>query len=573
MKKTIPVIIIVFLIIILGGVFALRLFLDKYSYSKETVDSSQYFGVEDPQDVPVMLQNELTSFHARMIGGTYYLDIDSVKNVLNDRFYVGKYAASAEEADVVLYCEPTERVMTVIGSNQWSSDSDGTVTENYCPAVRENGTVYLSVEFVKKFSNFTYQTFSEPNRMQLNTLWEDQQAAEVKKNTQIRITGGIKSEILREVEKGEEVIILEQMENWSKVRTDDCYVGYIENKRLSDPYIRSASAPVREEQVFTTSGLEGKVCLAWHAVAGTAGNDTIYSYLAQTKSLNVIAPTWFWILDGAGNISSFASTDYVEYLHGQGIRVWGTVDNFNSPGVDRNQFLTSVETRTNLINQLISQAEAFGLDGINVDFEQISAEYGEDFIEFIRELSIECRKRSLTLSVDNYVPYDFNDYYNLPEQGVFADYVIIMGYDEHYAGSTEAGSVASISYVQEGIARALQSVPASKLMNAVPFYTRVWSTTASGVTSQALGMADAQQYVSDHGLSVSWSDAAGQNYASSVSDTEKLEVWLEDAQSIQTKLSVMEVNSLAGVAAWRLGFETADVWDVIANYMSAGSGN
>ena len=217
--------------------------------------------------------------------------------------------------------------------------------------------------------------------------------------------------------------------------------------------------------------------------------------------------------------------------------------------------------------EVMAMVEKYGLDGINVDFEDLRVSCGQPFIQFIRELSVRCRKQGVVLSVDNYVPVGNTDYYNRAEQGVYADYVVIMGYDEHYKGSETAGSVASISYVESGIIKTVEEVPASKVINGVPFYTRLWETTGTDVDSQAVGMEMANQWVSDHGIELSWDQGTCQNYGSYEKDGTIHEVWMEDAESIKVKLSVMDANNLAGVASWCLGFETPDIWDVISEYL------
>ena len=204
---------------------------------------------------------------------------------------------------------------------------------------------------------------------------------------------------------------------------------------------------------------------------------------------------------------------------------------------------------------------------MNIDFENISLDAGEPFVQFIRELSIPCRKYGIVLSVDNYVPMDHTDHYDRAEQGAVADYVIIMGYDEHYNGSDEAGSVASIGFVEKGIENTVADVPKEKVINALPFYTRIWETGADGISSQAVGMEMAQTYVADHQIATRWDEETCQNYGEFQDGDRLCQVWLEDAESIKVKLNIMEKYEIAGVAAWRLGFETADVWDVIGEYM------
>ena len=322
------------------------------------------------------------------------------------------------------------------------------------------------------------------------------------------------------------------------------------------------------EPVYASNTRDHKINLAWHAVASVEGNDTLSSVMAGTKSINVISPTWFALNDNAGNFTSIASSDYVARAHDMGLEVWGLVDNFTNAGVDTYEVLAGTSTRTYLINGLVEAALQYGLDGINIDFENISLDAGEPFVQFIRELSIPCREHGIVLSVDNYVPMGYTDHYNRKEQGIVADYVIIMGYDEHYRGSETAGSVASINFVEKGIADTVAEVPAHKVINAIPFYTRIWETKGTTVESQAVGMEIAQQYIADHGITTAWDETTCQNYGEYQSGDSYYQVWLEDADSIRVKLNIMSKYGIAGVAEWKLGFEVPSIWDVIEEYMN-----
>lgn len=181
---------------------------------------------------------------------------------------------------------------------------------------------------------------------------------------------------------------------------------------------------------------------------------------------------------------------------------------------------------------------------------------------------MECRKNGIVLSVDNYVPRGFNDHYERGEQGVFADYVIIMGYDEHYNGSPEAGSVASIGFVEEGIQKTVNEVPPEKVINAVPFYTRIWKSEGANLTSEAVGMELAEEFVDNHNIEVRWDEVTCQNYGEIQEGGTFYQVWLEDEQSIEAKLNIMKKYNIAGVAAWKLGFEKASIWGVIGDYLN-----
>jgi len=561
MKRFIPTIIAIVLIILVGGGLAASKYIEKYSYSKEMQDLNEYYRITAPSDVAIILQNERIDTKARMIEGFVYLDFESVQKLLNDRFYID----SNEEW--FIYTTPTDIIKSRIGTNSYTIGGYEETTP-YTVCLIKDDTMYVALDYVKKYSRFSYEQFDNPMRIQLNTQWNDQTVATVKKDTAVRLKGGVKSPVLRDVAKDEKVIILDEMETWTKVKTSDSMMGYIENKFLDD---KDIVTPVCDsdyvEPEYSSLVRDHKINLAWHAIYTAAGNDTFEEYTAGTKGINVISPTWFSLTDNEGNYSSFASSSYVAAAHNKGMEVWALLDNFSSE-VSTFEIMSYTSKREKLINNLISDVLAVGADGINLDFEQISYDAGEHYVEFIRELSVACRANNIVLSVDNYVPRESTTHYNRKEQGVVADYVIIMGYDEHWGGGGVAGSVASLPYVYDGIEQTLSEVPSYKVINAIPFYTRVWKNDGGSVTSEALGMEATQRFIRENSVETHWDDDACQYYGEKVMSGILYQVWVEDNESIAAKLNVMDSHNLAGVAEWQLGLEDKSVWDVIERYLS-----
>ncbi len=557
--KFIPALIAIVLILVIGGATFGAAIYDKYSYSRERKDLNEYWEITGESDVAVLLGDEHASFRGKLKDGTVYLDFETVRSIFNSRFYY-------EDFDSLLfYALPDRVVRTEVGTSSYL-DGEVSVSTPYQISFVEGDTLYLAIDFVKQYTNFSYQLYEEPYHMQITTAWEPVRVAYLNKKSAVRYQGGIKSEILTDVEKGDKVIILEEMETWSKVKTKDGYLGYVENKRL-DGYAEEDPVPVKDyvEPVVESNTRDHRINMGWHVIAGEAGNDTIYEFTKNTKGLNVISPTWYSLSDDFGNLTSFASESYVQTAHDMGLEVWAMVDNFN-PSVSSYEILRKYDTRTYLINNLINEAATYGFDGINIDFESMPSEAGQPFVEFIRELSIKCRENNIVLSVDNYVPLEINDFYGRSEQGVFADYVVIMGYDEHYSGG-EAGSVASIDYVEYGIDKTCSEVPPEKVINGIPFYTRIWETTGSEVTSQAVDMATAREWLANHSLTPEWDEKTCQNYAEYQKDDTICQCWLEDEESIKVKLTIMDRYNLGGVAEWRLGYEDPAIWDTISLYL------
>ena len=572
----IAAILVIFILLI--GLAGGTIYWIKYGPTKETYDLNKYFGITAKSQMGVTINNDVLDAQALTDSGNAYLSYDFVQEYISDRFYWDS------NENILLYTLPKDMVKVMADSKDYSV-SDTVNSEDYTIVKTEGDTTYIALDFLQKYANFDYKVYKNPARVVITSKFGKCQTAKVKKDTQVRTLGGVKSPVLEEVKKGDKLTVLEDVSDWKKVCTQSGIVGYIQKSKLNDIQQETTSREF-EEPDYTGIQKDYKINLVWHQVTSEEANAGIEDALADTKGLNTISPTWFSVADNSGNLNSIASADYVNYAHQRGLEVWALLDNFDQ-NVDDMELLSHTSSRENLENQLVNAALQNGIDGINVDFEQIPTDVGEHYIQFIRELSVKCRTNNLVLSVDNYVPKGYNTHYHREEQGIMADYVIIMGYDEHFAGSYEAGSVASYDYVKEGIEETLRDVPAAKVINAVPFYTRLWNETpkteeelAEGqgteaanypmnVTSEALGMEEAAHRVSEAGATATWDDTVKQNYAEWTGDDgSTYKIWLEDASSLEVKLGLMKDNKLAGTAAWKLGFETSDIWDLIQRYVN-----
>lgn len=563
-KKVLPVIVAILLILVIGGCALGKVLLDKYSYSKEEADWNEFYQVSENDRSAIILQNEMVEEQALIKDGVCYFDLATVHKYLNEVFY-----ADMTE-NLLLYATPTEVIRTTFGETAYTT-TEGTQEAGYVISFTDGDNVYVAADYVKLFTNYSYECYDR--HVQVNTEWGTRQVAQLKKDTAVRLRGGVKSPILTQAVKGDTLEILEQMETWSKVKTADAVIGYVENKRLGE-ITEETETPVTDYQApeYTSLTADSKICLGWHSIGGVAGNDTLYSMVSGTKGMNVIAPTWFSMTDENGAFRSFATAGYVTTAHQMGLQVWGVLDNFNYANengisISTLNMLSSTTARQNLVKNVTDTAVGLGLDGINVDFEQLSSDCGPHYVEFLRELSIECRNKGLVLSIDNYVPFNFNDYYRLDIQGEVADYVIIMGYDEHWHGSKDPGSVASISYVSDGLDRTLQEVPANKVVNALPFYTILWKTEGTDVTDEYITMRNEADFMSKAGVSAEWDEVTCQNYAEWTSGSVNYQIWLEDAESIAVKLNMMTTKNIGGVAVWRLGYGTQAAWELINAYL------
>ncbi len=562
--KAVPVLAALLLFFLIGGFFAGKLLYEKYSPSKEMADLNEYFGLSGDQDMAVVINDEMVGDMARFIDGKVYLHVETVYQYIDSRFYWD------EKENQYLYALPKELVSAAVGESSYTV-AKSSQDAGYVILRTDGSDAYVAADFLLNYTNFIYEYSEEPNRVRITTEFGNKDVVTAQKKAAVRWKAGIKSPILTNVDKGTVMYVLEESEDvgdWTKVLTKDGFIGYVKNNRISDVTKEEVTAPEFEEPEYTSISKDYTINMTWHQVTNMEANNYLLNKIADTKGLTTISPTWFSIADTDGNISSLASQSYVTYAHQQGLEVWGLVDNFKD-GVSTYETLSKTSSRQRLVNQLIAAAIQYGLDGINVDFELITQDCARAYIEFIRELSIMCRINGIILSVDNYVPTASSDHYDRAEQGVFADYVVIMGYDEHYAGSEEAGSVASIGYVQQGIEKTLSEVPKERVINAIPFYTRFWKTDADGtVTSEALGMNDADQKVKNNNAEPVWDDTTKQYYVEIEYDGATYQMWMEEETSIEEKMKLIKQYELAGVSSWRLGYERSSIWDVILKYVN-----
>ena len=571
----------VLLIILIIAAIAGIILWKRYSPSKEQYDMKKYYGIEKDGQVGITVDNKVVEAEGKLAGGKVYVAYNIVRDYINSRFYWDP------NENVLLYMLPEDMISVDVGSKDYSI-SKKKKSEDYVILKTEGNTAYIALDFVQQYTNIDYEVSNNPDHVMIRTKWGKTDVATVKKNTQVRYQGGVKSPVLAELKKKDEVTVVESEQNWKKVRTADGVIGYVKNKALKNEEKKNITRKF-EEQDYSNISKDYTINMTWHNVTNQDANNAVAQRIAQTKGLTTLAPTWIHVADTNGNISSIASADYVSYAHKQNVEVWMTVRDFDggiSSEKESYELLSYTSRRETLITQLIAEALRVGVDGINVDFEKISDKCGEHYIEFIRELSVKCRQNGLVLSVDNYVPKSFNTQYDRKEQGIVADYVVIMGYDEYYAGSPEAGPVSSYNYVKEGITEKLKEVTAEKVISGIPFFTRLWKETpkteeelksdkgtdaeqySATVESDAYGMDNAQAVVKQAGVDTTWDKKAGQNYATWEADGSKYEIWLEDSKSIEAKLKLMKKYKLAGTAEWSLGQESSDIWNLIQKYVN-----
>lgn len=573
-KKTGVTIIGVFVaLLLIAAVLGVAL-VRKYTPNKDYIAPEELVTVPDGE-ANVIFWNEKYEKNALLLNGGIYLDLETVFTYINEDFYYD------EEEFVLTYTTPSEIIRAypteaVYYSNKTRNELSHT------PILTKGGVPYMSLEFAALFSDVAYTFYENPARVLIRTGAKEVLSLKAEKDTTLRETADIKSPNLCDLKKDSVVWYVdagtETSTKFVKVMTTDGLFGFVRKKDLSETYHESYASDYIPA-VYPHILSEEDVVLGWHQVTNKNANAGLESLIKNNKQLTVVSPTWFRLAkwdeesEPENPLLSLADTAYVETAKSYGLEVWGLVDNFDiaeaegfDPTANSYAVLSSTKKRETLVNALVAEAIRYDLDGLNIDFEMLSLETGPHFIQFLRELSVKCRANGLVLSVDNYVPSAHAAYYDWAAQGEVVDYVVIMAYDEHYAGSEVAGSVASYKYLTTAVDNILTMVPKEQVIMAVPFYTRLWTETkengSTKLTSAALSMVTAQTELSRNNVTPVWDEETRQYYAEYEKDGAVCKMWLEEVQSLQEKILYIRKADLAGVAAWRLGFESPEVWDL-----------
>lgn len=425
---------------------------------------------------------------------------------------------------------------------------------------------YINIKGLEKIFDINYQYIKDTNVLIINKVKENIKLGEVNKEIRLRPEKNSFSFSMDKLQKGEELVVFEEGNKWLKVRTNKGYIGYVLKNNID---ILEVSIDVDRQlnELREKWSQEKKVNLVWNYI-GKYSPDL--SKEEKIEGLDVIAPTWFSVVNKDGFVVNNGDVQYVKDAHEKGYRVWGLITNSFDKDLTKG-LLSSEEAQQRVINQLLIYSSIYNLDGINIDFENVYYSDKDNLTEFVDKLTKELKKQNLMISIDMTVPsssLNWSKFYDREKLGNIVDYCIVMTYDEHWAASPKSGSVASIDWVERGIQRTLKYIPKEKVLMGIPFYTREWEETKTDngkikVKSKALTMRQVTNKIEEYAEEVVWLEEEGQNYFEYNKDGKRYRIWIEDEKSIELKAKLVHDYDLVGVGSWRKGFEEEDIWEVL----------
>lgn len=482
--------------------------------------------------------------------------------------YIDPYIFMDEELKKVVVTTYEKVIRMNLNSNEGLINNKPVKLES--PVIEENKSVYVPVYFLDEYYNIEVNYVEEKNVIIIDKKGTNIKMADpISKKAVIRSGESIKFPIYKEFNLKEEsqnrMVVFGDNGDWLKVRSQDGIIGFIQKKyvKVTDQKIDTAEDTANIKELWKPQ--QGKINVVWDAIYKT--NTTGWVNKDRIEGLDVVSPTWFEVKDGKGTMVNRASLPYVEWAHKNNYKVWAHLSN-NLGGPDNTGvFLNNTDAREIVINKVLEYSSQYKLDGINIDFEDINLKDKDALTQFVRELSPLLREKGLVVSMD-ITPVSTNENWSLCYDrkvlGETVDYIMLMAYDQHWAGSPKAGSVAQLSWVEDSIERTLDFIPKEKLLLGLPYYTRVWITENDKLRSVAVSMGYAKSLIKENNAQVKWDEKSGQFYAEyNKKNGSNNKIWLESEESIDLKSSLVHKYELAGAAGWRKDFEESKVWNIL----------
>ena len=482
--------------------------------------------------------------------GMIYLSLDYIKEYLDKGI---EYDESTGEVKI-----NNNHANKILKLNEYEAKFNSGTIDLRAPVIEKNGKIMLPIEAFIYDYDVRLRYNKDIRLLLLDYRDKEYDLTKTTSETLLRESASKRSPIIKKLPKGEELYVYEEKGKFYKVRMPEGYAGYVLKKDLDENFEKVSLKSTSKN----TSG--GPINLTWDYTYAEHSEDKI-NQIKDIKGLDVIIPTWFSIRNGNGDMIDRGNQNYIKKYKDLGIDVWAYLDNSFDPNITH-EALSNENTRKKVINKTLELCKKYGMKGINIDFEHTKIDDRDYITDFVREFRQAAGDDFIiTVDVTPQISADVTkEPYDRKALAEIADYMVVMAYDQHWGSSDKAGSVAQYKWVEGSVNVLFRNIPNKKMILGVPLYTRIWKEAGGKVTSKTISMDEVARIIAAKGLKPVWDKESQQNYIEYQENNADYKIWIEDANSLEKKVSLVNKYNLAGVGSWRLGFETPNIWDVIS---------
>ncbi|MEG2348284.1 MAG: glycosyl hydrolase family 18 protein [Clostridia bacterium] len=509
--------------------------------------------VKEASNLVVFGDNILTEYNPFIENGGIYIGVDTISKVIDEEIFYDKIATK------VIVTTKTDVVKFKINENKMSKNFE--YSDINTPAKLKNGQPYVDINLLKDIYNIKISYNEETNTVSIDKI----SAGDINilyNMVNVYKDYNTKSPVLQTINKNNKVTVYTQSfkhNRWYKIKTDSGVIGYIAKNNIDGNLLAK-----EDEKSDSKKDLkqDEKITMFWQY-----GSDLDTLGAKKIEGVDVVSPTWYELKNSKGDISSKYSKDYASHAKEMGYQIWpiitNGIDSTTYSSDDTSAMLNSEYNREQFIKNLVAIAKENKFEGINIDFEAMKTEDRDIYTQFIKELAPMLRTQGVKVSVDMY----FVAYIDRKNIGQATDYIVLMGYDHRGAWSSEAGSIAEVSWVESNIDSLIKDsgINPKQIILGIPFYTRLWSEKIDdgSLSTNIYTMKNCLEFIDKYNVTPVWDEDAGQNYVETTKGNLKYKLWIEDSNSVKKRVETVNKYNLAGITGWRKGFETNDIWDVI----------
>lgn len=482
--------------------------------------------------------------------GMIYLSFDYIKKYLDESI---EYDKSTEKVKI-----QNEHANKILKLNEYEAKFNSGTIDLRAPVIEKNGKIMLPIEAFIYDYDVSLRYNKDIRLLLLDYRDKEYDLSKTTKEVFLREDSSKRSPIIKKLPEGEKLYIYGEKSKFYKVRMPEGYAGYVLKENVDDNFEKVNLASSRKNISKSPINLTWDYTYAEHS-------DEKVNQIKNINGLDIIIPTWFSIRNGNGDMIDRGNLNYIKKYNELGVDVWAYLDNSFNPDITH-EALSNENTRKKVIDKTLELCKKYNMKGINIDFEHTKIEDRDNITAFVNEF----REKAgddfiITVDVTPQISSDVTkEPYDRKALAEVSDYIVVMAYDQHWGSSDEAGSVAQYKWVEGSINVLFRNVPNRKMILGVPLYTRLWKESNGKVTSKTISMNEVANIIASKGLNPSWDKDSQQNYVEYEENGSTYKIWIEDANSLEKKVSLVNKYNLAGVGSWRLGFETQNIWDVIS---------
>lgn len=482
--------------------------------------------------------------------GMIYLSFDYIKKYLDESI---EYDKSTEKVKI-----QNEHANKILKLNEYEAKFNSGTIDLRAPVIEKNGKIMLPIEAFIYDYDVSLRYNKDIRLLLLDYRDKEYDVSKTTKEVFLREDSSKRSPIIKKLPEGEKLYIYGEKSKFYKVRMPEGYAGYVLKENVDDNFEKVNLASSRKNISDSPINLTWDYTYAEHS-------DEKVNQIKDINGLDIIIPTWFSIRNGNGDMIDRGNLNYIKKYNELGVDVWAYLDNSFNPDITH-EALSNENTRKKVIDKTLELCKKYNMKGINIDFEHTKIEDRDNITAFVNEF----REKAgddfiITVDVTPQISSDVTkEPYDRKALAEVSDYIVVMAYDQHWGSSDEAGSVAQYKWVEGSINVLFRNVPNRKMILGVPLYTRLWKESNGKVTSKTISMNEVVNIIASNGLNPIWDKDSQQNYVEYEENGSTYKIWIEDANSLEKKVSLVNKYNLAGVGSWRLGFETQNIWDVIS---------